>query len=95
MVESIGAGPMRAAGDMAVTDQGAFLNSIFEGSTEYSIVGKDREGTILAWNEGARRIFGYEPTDVVGKASAFILHDPDDVKSGQAQAILDEARARR
>ena|SRR5690242_19376070 len=76
---------------MGLAEQAAFLNSVLESSTEYSIVAKDLEGRILPWNEGARRIYGYEPTDVVGK-SAFLLHDPADVKSGRAQEILDEAR---
>src|SRR5881409_1276287 len=77
--------------EMGLADQAAFLNSVLESSTEYSIVAKDLEGRILAWNEGARRVYGYEPVDVLGK-SAFVLHDPDDVKTGKAQEILDEAR---
>ena len=77
--------------EMGLAEQAAFLNSVLESSTEYSIVAKDLEGRILAWNEGARRIYGYESADVVGK-SAFLLHDPDDVKTGKAQQILDEAR---
>jgi PAS domain S-box-containing protein len=78
--------------EMDTAERAAFLNSILESSTEYSIVAKDIDGTIRAWNEGARRLYGYEASDVVGKASAFILHIPEDVKSGRAQAILDEAR---
>src|SRR5436309_7705592 len=77
--------------EMGLAEQAAFLNSVLESSTEYSIVAKDLQGRILAWNEGARRVYGYEPPDVVGK-SAFVLHDPDDVKTGKAQEILDEAR---
>src|SRR5690242_17986593 len=80
------------APDMTVAEQLAFLNTILESSTEYSIVAKDLSGAILAWNEGARRIYGYESEDVIGK-SAFILHHQDDVASGRAQAILDEVRA--
>ena len=92
-MESTESGGSRSVrSDMGFTEQVAFLNSILESSTEYSIVAKDLAGTILAWNDGARRIYGYEPSDVVGKASAFILHDPKDVASGRAQAILDEAR---
>ena len=72
---------------MGLAEQAAFLNSVLESSTEYSIVAKDLEGGILAWNEGARRIYGYEVADVIGK-SAFLLHDPKDVKSGKAQQIL-------
>jgi PAS domain S-box-containing protein len=78
--------------EMSVAERAAFLTSILESSTEYSIVAKDVDGIIRAWNEGARRLYGYEAADVVGKASAFILHRPEDVKSGRAQAILDEAR---
>jgi PAS domain S-box-containing protein len=72
-------------------DRVAFLNSILASATEYSIVAKDLSGLILAWNEGARRIYGYEASDVVGKLNAFVLHDPEDVQSGRAQDILDEA----
>jgi PAS domain S-box-containing protein len=77
---------------MGLAERATFLNSILESSTEYSIVAKDVDGTIRAWNEGARRLYGYEAADVIGKASAFVLHSPEDVKNGLAQAILDEAR---
>src|ERR1700722_11161721 len=80
--------PMQA---MDSNEQVALLKSVLESSTEYSIVAKDLDGTILAWNEGARRNYGYEPAEVVGKASAFILHPVEDVESGYARSILDAA----
>ncbi len=83
---------VRTAPEMPVAEQLAFLKTILESSTEYSIVAKDLNGNILAWNEGAHRIYGYEAADVIGK-SAFLLHHPDEVASGRAQAILDEVRA--
>lgn len=76
---------------LTAEEQVTFLKSVLEGSTEYSIIAKDLEGTILAWNEGARRIYGYEPEDVIGK-SAFLLHHPTDVAAGKPQEILDEVR---
>src|SRR5437588_716967 len=81
----------RGLKEMGVDQQVAFLNSILESSSEYSIVAMDLAGTILAWNAGARRIYGYESADVVGKATSTLLHHPDDVKSGRAKAIFDEA----
>ncbi len=69
----------------------AFLDSILESSTEYSIIAIDLDGRIIAWNEGARRIYGYEQSEVVEK-SAFLLSDPDDVRSGRAQRILETVR---
>jgi PAS domain S-box-containing protein len=37
-----------------------FMANVLESSTEYSIIGKDLDGNILLWNEGARRMYGYE-----------------------------------
>src|SRR5579864_7173205 len=68
-----------------------FVTNILQASTEYSIVGKGLDGTILLWNEGARRLYGYEPEEVVGKANSSILHTPEDVASGLAQEILQTA----
>ena len=39
-------------------DVSGFLQNILESSTEYSIIGKDLQGTILLWNEGARPRLG-------------------------------------
>src|SRR5260370_7879300 len=64
-----------------------FITNILESSTEYSIIGKGMDGTILLWNEGARRLYGYEPDEVVGKANADILHTPEDVATGKPEEI--------
>jgi PAS domain S-box-containing protein len=72
-------------------EQAAFLRSILEASTEYSIIATDLAGKILAWNEGARRLYGYAPADVLQKADLFLLHDPEDVRSGMARSMLDHA----
>src|SRR4051812_23376461 len=37
-----------------------FLENVLESSTEYSIIAKDLERRIMAWNRGAGRIYGYE-----------------------------------
>ena len=54
-----------------------FMANVLESSTEYALIGKDLEGKILLWNEGARRLYGYEPEEVVGKANSVILHTPN------------------
>ena len=68
-----------------------FIGNILESSTEYSIIGKDLEGKILLWNEGARRLYGYEPEEVVGKANSSILHTPEDVAAGKHLEIMESA----
>jgi PAS domain S-box-containing protein len=73
--------------------QGAvdFITNILESSTEYSVIGKDLEGRILLWNEGARRLYGYEPDEVVGVANSAMLHVPEDVQSGKPRQIMEAA----
>jgi len=68
-----------------------FIGNILESSTEYSIIGKDLEGKILLWNEGARRLYGYEPAEVVGRANSSILHTPEDVEAGKPREIMEDA----
>jgi PAS domain S-box-containing protein len=64
-----------------------FIQNILESSTEYSIIGKDLEGNIQLWNEGAHRIYGYFADEVLGKANSSILHAPEDVEAGKPQQI--------
>jgi PAS domain S-box-containing protein len=68
-----------------------FIANVLEASTEYSVIGKDLDGKILLWNEGARRLYGYEPEEVVGKANSSILHTSEDVASGKHREIMDIA----
>jgi PAS domain S-box-containing protein len=68
-----------------------FITNVLESSTEYSVIGTDLEGKIVLWNEGARRLYGYEPEEVVGKANSVMLHTPEDVAAGNPAEILDVA----
>jgi PAS domain S-box-containing protein len=52
-----------------------FLASIVE-STDDAIIGKDINGIITSWNQGAERIFGYSATEVIGRSIA-VLAPPD------------------
>lgn len=65
-----------------------FITNILESSTEYSVIAKDLEGKILLWNEGARRLYGYEPGEVVGTAYSSILHTPQDVSAGLPDQLM-------
>src|SRR5437764_5498006 len=77
---------------LASTQQAVeFVSNILESSTEDSVIGKDLDGKILLWNEGARRLYGYEPEEVVGKANSSILHTPEDLAAGKPQELLDAA----
>ncbi|MBI4287511.1 MAG: PAS domain S-box protein [Chloroflexi bacterium] len=68
-----------------------FITNILESSTQYSIIGKDLNGKIVLWNEGARLLYGYAPEEVIGKASSEILHTPEDIASGKPRKMMQEA----
>ncbi|HUX79911.1 MAG TPA: PAS domain S-box protein [Alphaproteobacteria bacterium] len=66
--------------------------SILESATEHSIIATDLDGVILTWNEGARRIFGYEPGEVLSSQKIFLLQDTADLESIKLEKIFDEVR---
>jgi protein-histidine pros-kinase len=67
-----------------------FVWNVVESSTEYSVIATDLEGTILLWNEGARRLYGYEPEEMVGRPWS-ILGTPADARAGLPDDMTDEA----
>jgi len=50
----------------------AFLGSIVKHSDD-AIIGTDREGRILSWNEGASRIYGYSQAEALGRSVLFLV----------------------
>ena len=79
----------RQASELAETT--AFLNSVLESSTEYSITALDPTGLFLSWNEGARRLYGYTADEIVGQQRLHQLHTPEDVESGRIDELLKTA----
>src|SRR3954467_5777109 len=42
-------------------------------SSDDAIISKNLEGIIVTWNEGATRIFGYTPEEVIGKSITILI----------------------
>lgn len=62
---------------------------IFEGVKDYAIFTLDLAGNITSWNEGAKRIKGYESHEVIGKNfSMFYLNE--DIAIGKCAYELEE-----
>lgn len=66
-----------------------FLALIVEGSDD-AIYSKDLNGTVLSWNRGAEKIFGYSAEEIIGKPVA-ILTAPGN--ENQVPEILEQLRA--
>jgi PAS domain S-box-containing protein len=58
-------------------DYAAQLAAIVEFSDD-AIISKNTNGIIQTWNKGAERLFGYESTEVIGKANILIPPDRQD-----------------
>ncbi len=72
----------RKRAEEALRETTELLQSIMDSATEEIIIATDPTGTILSWNEGARRLLGYEPEEVVGKENIRIFHTEEYLGSG-------------
>lgn len=64
-----------------------FIRGVLEPSTEYSIIATDLDGRIRLWNQGARRLYGYEPEEAIGRLHSSALHVEEDVAAGLPERI--------
>ena len=65
-----------------------FLESIVEKAGDaISVV--DLEGTVLYWNEGAARIYGYQKEEVLGKKLSDFLYSPDAALRAEEEKLME------
>jgi len=81
-------------------DDGRILAAIVESSDD-AIISKNLDGTILSWNRGAERMYGYSAHEAIGRPIAFLIppdlrHEFDQIleriKAGQRVAHHDTRR---
>jgi PAS domain S-box-containing protein len=59
--------------DLAVADEAAQRFAAIVESSDDAILAKDLNGTIISWNPGAERLFGYTAAEAVGKPVAMLI----------------------
>ncbi|MEI7685717.1 MAG: PAS domain S-box protein [Planctomycetota bacterium] len=69
------------------------FRKLFEGVRDHSIVMLDPSGNVTMWNEGAKNLFGYEASEILGH-SHVELFGADDRETGTPRRELDEAIAK-
>jgi PAS domain S-box-containing protein len=73
--------------DPGSLDDPSVLMSVLDASTEFSIVATRLDGTLVLWNEGARKIYGYGPEEVLGR-NIRLLHPTADIEAGRVDSIF-------
>lgn len=64
---------------------------LVQGVTDYAIYMVDPEGRVSSWNEGARRIKGYEPGEIIGQHFSR-FYTEEDREAGEPFRALETAR---
>lgn len=64
-----------------LADSNGLLLSVLDAAEDFSIIATDHEGLITLFNAGAQKMLGYSATDLVGKMSPAVLHDPQEVQT--------------
>jgi len=59
---------------------------------DYAIFMLDPDGIVISWNEGAQRLKGYSPQEIIGR-SFEVFYGEDDVKQGRPRHLLSVARS--
>jgi len=95
------AGTLGAAiGREQAEERNAWLAAIVEGSDD-AIVGRTLDNTIVSWNPGAERLYGYRADEVVGKRVDVLLPDEEreamdrifaDIRHGKSVAHVETSR---
>jgi len=65
-----------------------FVDTLLESLVGYAIIVADFDGNIIAYNEGARKIYGYAPEEVIGKQNMEIFFPDNFIYSGELQKII-------
>jgi PAS domain S-box-containing protein len=66
------------------------LRLFIDGTKDYAFAMLDPQGRVMSWNEGARRIMGYEPDDVVGRHFS-LFYTSVDIAAGKPDRQLERA----
>lgn len=67
-----------------------FVSTLFESLIGYAIIAADFDGNIIAYNEGARQIYGYAPEEIIGKQNLEIFFPHEFIEAGDLQHIIND-----
>ena len=83
----------RTEGEKRLRESEAMLTLLVDSVQDYAIFMLDPDGRVATWNEGARRIKGYERQEIIGQHFS-VFYPEEDVQDRKPQYLLSLARER-
>jgi PAS domain S-box-containing protein len=84
----------RKLAEAALRESEESYRTLVEQVKDYAIFRTDTAGRAITWNEGVRRVLGFDEHDFIGKDLTHVIFLPEDVRNGTAQEELDTAASR-
>ncbi|EAR20503.1 PAS domain-containing hybrid sensor histidine kinase/response regulator [Nitrococcus mobilis] len=83
----------RRKAEAALQENERRFRTLVEQVKDYAIFMTDAEGRATSWNEGVRRVLGFEEADFLGQDIVPTIFTPEDVESGVPLRELEQAAA--
>jgi PAS domain S-box-containing protein len=77
----------RKRAERALRESEERLRLIVSTIKDYAIFSLDVTGNVITWNEGAERVTGYKPEEIIGRNDS-LLYTLEDVTAGRPEQIL-------
>jgi PAS domain S-box-containing protein len=71
-------------------DNTDFVSALFDNLAGYAIVAADFDGNVIAYNEGARLIYGYAPEEIIGQRNVEIFFPKGFIEQGKLKELITE-----
>jgi two-component system CheB/CheR fusion protein len=81
----------RRSAEEAARSSDERMRLVADSATDYAFITIDPEGIITSWSKGAEQVFGYSPSDAIGRHGDLIF-TPEDRARGAFQKELEQAR---
>ncbi|WP_346319239.1 PAS domain S-box protein [Chitinophaga sp. YIM B06452] len=65
---------------LEVANSRKLLQEVLQSASEVSMIATDTSGTITLFNNGAERMLGYTADEMIGKKSAAVVHDAEELE---------------
>jgi PAS domain S-box-containing protein len=79
----------RKRAELLLVETSSLLQNVLESASEVSIIATDAQLTIRVFNKGSERLLGYSSSEMVGRQTPMLIHDPEEMWA-RSQELSDQ-----